>query len=326
MKLKRLLKNKFNGIGLVFLLTVVIRIAVSFAAGYVQQQIPGLSDGLLTTIGQVCYALPGIVFLLLNRQEIKEIMHIRKLRIPSILLLFVIGVLMVPVMAFINGISLLFTENAASPVMQSFVADNSWLYVISIMALVPAFFEEMIYRGVFFGTLRRAGLAVSILVSGLLFGLLHMNMNQLCYAFVMGILMAMIVEITGSLFSTMIIHFTINGTTVSLTYLLSRLSPSTSQAASTASLPTGGILFALVFYGIISVFALAGIIALLYVICIAEGRTAVFQGINPFCKTITREKNEAELGNASKNVFSIPMILGILVCVVLIGIIFVKQG
>ncbi|MCC4659075.1 hypothetical protein LMC57_25060, partial [Escherichia coli] len=75
--------------------------------------------------------------------------------------------------------------------------------------------------------------------------------------------MAMIVEITGSLLSTMIIHFTINGTTVSLTYLLSRLSPSASQATSTASVPTSGILFAIVFYGIISVFALAGIISFL---------------------------------------------------------------
>lgn len=319
MKLKQLLKNKYNGIGLVFLITVIIRISYSFCAGFLGN-ITGFSEGVLTLIGQFCYAIPGIVLLVFQRKDLKQTFHIKKLTIPSVLLLVVIGVLMIPIMAFVNGISLLFTENAAASIMESMANEYSWVSMISIMALTPAVFEELIYRGVFFGGLRKAGLLISVLTSAFLFGLMHMNVNQFCYAMVIGIMMAMIVEVTGSLFSTMVIHFTVNATTTTMTYLLGKTGTKIAETASnTTDVSKIGILFAIMIYGVISIFALACIIALLYVICIAEKRTEVFQSFNPFCKKILREKKPNE------NVFSIPMIIGILVCVILIGIIFVRQ-
>ena len=319
MKLKQLLKNKYNGIGLVFLITVMIRIGYSFCAGHLEN-LTGFSEGVLTFVGQFCYAIPGIVLLIFRRKDFIQTFHIRKLTIPSVLLLVVVGVLMIPIMAFVNGISLLFTENAAASVMESMASEYTWVSMISIMALTPAVFEELIYRGVFFGGLRKAGLLISVLTSAFLFGLMHMNVNQFCYAMVMGMMMAMIVEVTGSLFSTMIIHFTVNATTTTMAYLLGKTGTKMAGAASnTASVSMIGILFAIMLYGVISIFALACIIALLYVICIAEKRTEVFQGFNPFCKKIIRKKEPNE------NVFSIPMIIGILICIILIGIIFVRQ-
>lgn len=317
--MKQLLKNKYNGIGIVFLITVIIRISYSFCAGYLGE-LTGFSEGILTVVGQFCYAVPGIVFCIIYRKDLKTTFHIKKLTIPSVLLLIVVGVLMVPVMAFVNGISLLFTENAASSVIESMVNEYTWVYMISIMALTPAIFEEMIYRGVFFCGLRKAGLCISVLTSALLFGLMHMNVNQFCYAMAMGMMMAMIVEVTGSLLSTMIIHFTVNATTTTMAYLFNKTGAEITGAANNATAVSKiGILFALMFYGVISIFALAGIIALLYVICIAEKRIEVFQSFNPFCKKVVRKKEQNE------NVFSIPMIIGIMICVILIGIIFIRQ-
>ena len=48
------------------------------------------------------------------------------------------------------------------------------------------------------------------LMSGLLFGCFHLNINQALYAFVMGIVFAYMVEATGSLWSSVIAHFAVN--------------------------------------------------------------------------------------------------------------------
>ena len=45
------------------------------------------------------------------------------------------------------------------------------------------------------------------------------NLNQFCYATVMGIVFALLIEATGSILSTMLIHFAINGFSVVMMYL-----------------------------------------------------------------------------------------------------------
>ncbi len=311
MRLKQLLKNKYNQIGLVFLITIIVRIGYSYLAHFIMDKF-GAPTGVMNTLGQLCYALPAAIYLVFHSEDVKSILHLRKIRIPSVLLLFVIGVLLVPVMAFVNGISLLFTSNQIASTVGDIITDNSYIYVISVMALIPALLEEFMCRGVFFGALRPAGLWISALTSGLFFGLLHLNLNQFCYALMLGVVMALIVEVTGSLFATMIIHFTINASTTTLSYLMSLMGTNISESANvTTTMPKTSLLLAIGMYGVISVFALAGVIALLYVVCITEGRTQIFQELNPFSK-VKRIKTKTE------NVFSIPLIVGILVCIVLI--------
>ena len=60
----------------------------------------------------------------------------------------------------------------------------------------------------------------AILLTGFLFGCMHMNLNQFIYAFALGIYLAFLVEATGSIFSSMIAHFTLNATSVVMSFLL----------------------------------------------------------------------------------------------------------
>lgn len=61
------------------------------------------------------------------------------------------------------------------------------------------------------------------LMTGTFFGILHLDGNQLLYAFVLGIIFAYLVRITGSIYSSMICHFTINGTQVLLSELATKM-------------------------------------------------------------------------------------------------------
>ena len=71
------------------------------------------------------------------------------------------------------------------------------LYII----IIAPVFEEILYRGIIFGGLRRKGqsFVFSAYLSALLFGLMHMNVSQGINAFVLGLLVAYVYEQTGNL-------------------------------------------------------------------------------------------------------------------------------
>ena len=57
-------------------------------------------------------------------------------------------------------------------------------------------------------------------MSGLVFGLFHLNINQFCYAFVIGVVFAFLVEATGSIWSSVLAHFAINTYSITIIQLL----------------------------------------------------------------------------------------------------------
>lgn len=80
------------------------------------------------------------------------------------------------------------------------------------IAVIPAVFEEMFFRGFFYAGFKRArGARFAVLLSALLFGLFHMNIQQLLYAAALGIFIAVLRELTGSMWPGMLYHFVNNG-------------------------------------------------------------------------------------------------------------------
>ena len=80
--------------------------------------------------------------------------------------------------------------------------------------LLP-FLEELLHRGVVFGRLRRRmGMWPAVLVSALVFAMLHFNMVQFIYAFLLGIVFALFVEKTGHLYPAVVAHVVANGIAV----------------------------------------------------------------------------------------------------------------
>ena len=74
-------------------------------------------------------------------------------------------------------------------------------------ALVPAFVEELCFRGVILQPLRRYGDWFAIGVTAFLFGLMHANMTQMPFAILAGVAMGYAAVVTGSLWTSILIHF-----------------------------------------------------------------------------------------------------------------------
>ncbi|MBE6892959.1 MAG: CPBP family intramembrane metalloprotease [Ruminococcaceae bacterium] len=92
------------------------------------------------------------------------------------------------------------------------------LYVINL-TVAPAFIEEIIFRGIVMQSLRRFGDIFALVSSALIFGIFHLNLIQMPYAFILGLCIGYFVMRTGSLWVGVLIHFVNNSVAVAFELL-----------------------------------------------------------------------------------------------------------
>ena len=86
------------------------------------------------------------------------------------------------------------------------------------MALLPTLLEEMVFRGYVLQALRPYGDGTARLVSSLLFALMHGNIAQTPFAFIVGLVCATVVIRTGCIWLACAVHFLNNLMSVLLDY------------------------------------------------------------------------------------------------------------
>lgn len=122
-----------------------------------------------------------------------------------------------PFITILNSISTIFVENHAANTMSYIMSNPLWLNIF-LIAFIPAVCEEYLFRGLLFHGYKKRNPLRAMLMSSFLFGLIHMNVNQFIYAFVMGCILCMLVYATGTVLASMISHFIFNGINVVLSY------------------------------------------------------------------------------------------------------------
>ena len=87
------------------------------------------------------------------------------------------------------------------------------------MAVLPGIFEEIVHRGILLkGYTKEIGVKRALIYSSILFGLMHLNVGQVFYATIMGLLIGITVIVSGSIFPAMIVHFVNNAINIYLVY------------------------------------------------------------------------------------------------------------
>lgn len=87
------------------------------------------------------------------------------------------------------------------------------------IAVLPAFLEEMIYRGYILRTLRPYGNVFAVLISSLLFSLMHGNLRQIPFAFIVGLILGLLYVLTDNIWMSITVHFANNAISVLMEYL-----------------------------------------------------------------------------------------------------------
>ena len=103
----------------------------------------------------------------------------------------------------------------------TFEVNTWWKYLVCVvtMAVLPAIFEELIFRGYILQNLRKFGPVAAVIISAALFSLYHMSPAQTVYQFVLGAACALVVFTSGKLVPAMILHFVNNFIIITYTFL-----------------------------------------------------------------------------------------------------------
>ena len=95
---------------------------------------------------------------------------------------------------------------------------GQYALAVLLVAVLPAFCEEIIFRGVVLNGLRKFGMWPAILISSLFFMLMHGNIQQTVYTLFLGIMLGYVVYKTKSLWAGIIVHFINNLITITWLY------------------------------------------------------------------------------------------------------------
>ncbi len=113
---------------------------------------------------------------------------------------------------FLNGLGL----EVSSPTLPTNTPINVILVIVAVCVL-PAVFEEFLFRGIILKGLAKTGVLFACIASGVLFALFHMSPAQTIYQFIVGCLYSLIIIYGGNLLYLIVIHF-INNIYVVLNY------------------------------------------------------------------------------------------------------------
>jgi len=194
------------------LFTICVFVGGSFGFAWLGRHV-ALPDNLRVMSGQILIGFALIVYFTVTKTNpFKAFLH-KRLGIVDILLVVLLMFLMLPMVYFVNYISLFFTENTTAGTIGGMM-DNPYIVNLLMIAVTPAILEELVCRGVLFHAYKKRSLLMAVLFTAFIFGLLHMNLNQMLYAGVIGIAFAVTVEATGSIYSSMIMHFIMNSISV----------------------------------------------------------------------------------------------------------------
>lgn len=307
--------NRSRQGGKLYLIMMIVVIAVSLLLGFFPQ-IPVDSLGLpgSISISEALFFIPVLVILIIDRFEPLRGMKLRPIGVPTILWTLLLTVLLLPIMTLTNLLTQFVVPNAASGELFASTAMPLWVSLI-YFAVLPPVVEEFIFRGALFQYFRSCGLLKTALITSLMFGLAHLNLNQFLYAFVIGIFWAMLDEATGSVYSSMLSHSVVNGVNVAMVYLsVSNMPENMVSAVQQAEENFSVTDINPVYWVILGIVSGACVILSIMVI----RHLAKIRGNAQKFSDAMRGKDR--LHGKEGRTFSVPLLLGIVIPVVFIGV------
>ena len=210
-------RRGFSKVGIAFSVLVVSAVLGSLLIALLPELIWGPGDPLTGTawwkwvpafVPMYLLAFP-LCYLLLRRQPVhrpeKQHLPFGKFMIYLAICWFLMyaGNLVGTVMSF------LLSGGKAENAVETLAMEQHWIKVLMMVVLAPVF-EELICRKVLIDRVQHYGQWNSVLLSGLMFGLLHQNLFQFFYAFGVGCVFAVLYLRTGRIRYSIVLHMMIN--------------------------------------------------------------------------------------------------------------------
>ena len=245
--------------------------------------------------------IPALLFALCSKEPLKDVAAFHKIRIPTIFLAVLYIALLGPLVILCNAVTMLFVDNEATEIL-SLTSEISFGGLFFFVGLLAPVCEETVFRGILYTGFRKKGTPMqAVLWTAILFGLFHMNLNQMVYATALGVAFGLLREATGNIWAGIIGHISLNSYNVLLYYLQSVLLSAEELSDAEETLTQDALLTTIGVYLVIALITTALAACVLNVIAKLE------QGEDHLRQVLKKQKRE--------KLWSVPLWLGILICV-----------
>lgn len=185
-----------------------------------------LSDLIYSLSYLFSFILPVAFFYLISRNSKRHALVLElKLPHPHSCLKFIAivwsGVAIVVLMAYLNSFIFPVSSDTTAEIF-GFEFSEPYMLALNLIstAIVPAFVEELLFRGMIISNLKPYSKNAAILISAVTFSLMHQNPMQLLYAFAAGIVFGIVYVETDSIWCCIAIHFVNNFISVMQSYIV----------------------------------------------------------------------------------------------------------
>ena len=237
----------------IYFLIVAVFVTIRLLSGFgVLSGLPNAWSVVINVgIQLIMFAFPVLLFSIINKQKAGQTLKFfeykkisAKAWLIALLAGFVVYFLNLYVASFFDNIIGLFGYRFSSSGSSNGTLSVGWLLLnIVTTAILPAICEETAHRGMLLKGSSAMGYGRAIFLSAILFGLLHMNIEQFFYATILGALMGYVTVLSDSIFPAMCIHFMNNFMGVYLSFSMSNKLPLGRGFATVLTyLESGGIL------------------------------------------------------------------------------------
>lgn len=313
--------KKINWFIPAFLAAYVILLMTVSLAYQVAVNILGIAvpQWILYIAGETITLVVVLIYIFIMKISVKKDMQYKIIGIKDVIMSVLTGYFLVPMILFISNITMLFSRNylnGSSDVLLKY----PYIVQLILIAVIPSLVEEFAFRGLFYGTYRKKSIFKAAIMSGLIFGIFHLNFNQFAYAFIMGVVFSYIVEATGSIWSSVLAHFAVNTYSITVNQILKLkgVYNNTVSAADTQQILSTPVSAKVVSYVIMLVLAAA--FMMLAVLCIRNmaKRNKRLDIITKDFRLLKKNKcsDKEKTNNNSEHIVTTPALETVVACVV----------
>lgn len=204
---------------LYFLIILVLEIVLPVFLGQLYYLL-NITDTRVTLLLNhiILFIIPAIVYLIITKASFKKTLKLNKLRLKQIFLIIVLSFAVQPIMSFFSLIGSFFFTNEIGGFVSE-ISSMPYILLLGLIAVLPSISEEITIRGIVLSGYEEKNKYIATAVTGLFFGILHLDPHQFLYTTILGFIFALVVRITNSIYSSMLMHFIINGTSATLAKL-----------------------------------------------------------------------------------------------------------
>lgn len=196
---------------------------------------PNVNYLLSTGISVICFTLPFLITSKMLNLKWRDTMSFKKTESSKFISVLMLGLgacsLSNYASSLLSSFMQEFTGKSSQTSMIGFGTDwKSFVISLLCVGIMPALLEEFAFRGIVLGALRKyMNDGTAIFVSAFVFGLLHGNLQQIPFAFGVGLALGYATVYCKSIIPAMVLHGVNNSFSVVLDFATRGMNPLTSQ-------------------------------------------------------------------------------------------------